>query len=173
VALRLAVERPALVRSLTLIEPVFFAVALADHPDLRARFDAVMAPVTRAMAGGDHAAAARAFMAVWGDGTGWQDLPDAQKRALAEQMPLIAAGEAALHHDAGGMLAPGRLGRLDRPAQLIEGSGSDPIIAAINEGLAARLPRVGRAVIMGAGHMAPITHPRQVGAEILRFLHTV
>ena len=32
------------------------------------------------------------------------------------------------------------------------------------------LPRAERAVIAGAGHMAPITHAKQVSAEILRFL---
>jgi lipase len=35
VALRLAVERPDLVRSLVLIEPVFVAALLADRPDLK------------------------------------------------------------------------------------------------------------------------------------------
>ena len=43
VALRLAVLRPELVRSLVLIEPVFFAVALADHPEMREGFAAQMA----------------------------------------------------------------------------------------------------------------------------------
>lgn len=173
VALRLALERQGLVRSLVLVEPVFFAAAFADHPEMRARLAARMAGVSQAMAAGDHTAAARAFTANWGDGTPWGDLPPAQQRALAARMPLVRAGEPALYDDAGGMLAPGRLEALDRPVLLIEGSESPAIIPAINEALAARLPRAERAVIAGAGHMAPITHAAQVAAEVLRFLRPV
>ncbi|MEQ9258384.1 MAG: alpha/beta hydrolase [Roseovarius sp.] len=169
-ALRLAVERPELVRSLTLIEPVFFAVAFADHPEMRAEEQARDAAFRDAMEAGDMRAAARAFTGNWGDGTAWETLPEAQKNHLASQMYLVAAGRAALYEDAGGMLAPGRLARVACPVLLIEGSTSPPIISAITEGLAARLPDARRRVIEGAGHMAPITHARQVAEEIRRFL---
>ena len=53
VALRLAVTRPELVRSLTLIEPVFFAVAFADDPTAKARFDVTMADYACATDAGD------------------------------------------------------------------------------------------------------------------------
>ena len=173
VALRLAVERPALVRSLTLIEPVFFAVALADDPASRAPFAAQTAELEAAMARGDAFAAARTFTRDWGDGTPWEALPEERRRQMAEGMPLVLAGQAALRDDPGGMLAPGMLAGLSAPALLIEGSESPAIIAAINEGLAARLPSVARAVIMGAAHMAPATHAPQVSAEILQFLERV
>lgn len=62
---------------------------------------------------------------------------------------------------------------MTQPALLIEGSASPAIIGAINEGLAARLPKAERAVMAGAGHMVPLTHARQVSAEILRFLRNV
>ncbi|MFN3207745.1 MAG: alpha/beta fold hydrolase [Roseovarius sp.] len=169
-ALRLAVLRPDLVRSLVLIEPVFFAVALADHPAMRDEFAAQMAPYTEGMQSGDLHAAARGFLGVWGTGSDWCGLAPAERDRLAAQMPLIEAAHGALYDDAGGMLAPGVLARVTQPALLIEGSSSPQIIAAINEGLAARLPRAERAVVAGAGHMVPLTHARQVGTEILRFL---
>ena len=62
------------------------------------------------------------------------------------------------------------VGAVDVPVLLIEGSESPPIVAAIHEALAARLPRAERTMIGGAGHMAPLTHPKQVGSEVLRFL---
>lgn len=173
VALRLAVENPGLVRALVLIEPVFFAAAFADHPHLRAALDAQLAGFVTALAQGDTRAAARAFTDIWGDGTPWEDVPEPQKRQLAEGMPLVAAGDAALFDDVGGMLTPGRLEGLDIPVQLIEGSASPWIIEPISESLAARLPRAERAVIMGAGHMAPLTHAKQVAAEIGRFLSLI
>ena len=173
VALRLAVMRPELVRSLVLIEPVFFAVALADHPQMRDGFAKQMAGFTEGMEAGDGHAAARAFLSVWGNGAEWESLSAAERDRLATQMPLIEAGHPALYDDVGGLLAPGVLQAVRQPALLIEGSTSPDIISAINEGLAARLPRAERAVIAGAGHMVPLTHARQVGAEILRFLRQV
>src|SRR6056297_941405 len=170
VALRLAVEHPGLVRSLVLYEPVFFAVALADHPQMRARHAVEMSGYAKGIAAGDMAAAAQAFLRVWGDGRAWDDLPGAVRAGLAAQMPLIEAAGPALYEDAGGMLASGALARVAAPVLLLEGSASPAIITAINEGLAARLPQAARAVIAGAGHMGPMTHPRQTGAEVLRFL---
>lgn len=172
VALRLAVERPVLVRSLTLIEPVFFAVAQKDRSGPGDAFGAYRAAFDAAMAAGDRRRAAREFLRVWGDGTPWTALPEAQKRVVAERIHLVEAGAAALCDDIGGMLAHGVLEAVRAPALLIEGSASPPVIAAINEGLAARLPRAARAVIMGAGHMVPITHGAQIAPEILRFLET-
>ena len=170
VALRLAVMRPELVRSLVLIEPVFFAVGCADDPGARAHFETAMAGYARAREAGDDMAAAEAFTAVWGDGTPWATIPHAHRAAMADQMYLIEAAQPALYEDVGGMLYPGVLAHVTQPVLLMEGNQSPEIIPAINEGLARRLPRVERAVIAGAGHMAPLTHAKQVSAEILRFL---
>lgn len=170
VALRLAVERPDLVRSLILYEPVFFAVALQDHPELRAGHLAEMAAYSQGMAAGDFYRAAEGFTRVWGDGRGWEALPEAARAAMAAQIPLIEAAAGALYDDAGGMLASRALERVAVPVLLMEGSASRPIIAAINAGLAARLPDACRVVVEGAGHMGPITHPEVVAAEVLGFL---
>ncbi|QYX57708.1 alpha/beta hydrolase [Roseovarius sp. SCSIO 43702] len=173
VALRLAVERPELARSLTLIEPVFFAVALNSRPEMRAAFEREMQGVSDAFEAGDMRAAARAFTELWGAGGKWEDLDDDERARMAAQMPLVQAAEDALYRDAGALLEPGRLEGVTAPALLLEGSRSPEIIPAINEGLAARLPHARRSVIAGAGHMGPITHPSQVASEILRFLDEV
>ena len=170
VALRLAVERPDLVRTLILYEPVFFAVAFADQPQMRAAYAAIMAEYDAGIAAGDYPRAAAEFTRIWGDGRLWVDLPVASRAQLASQMSLIEAAAPALHDDAGGMLSSGALARIGVPVLLMEGSASPPIIAAINAGLAARMPLARRAVIAGAGHMGPITHPAQMAAEIRRFL---
>lgn len=170
VALRLAVMRPDLVRTLTLIEPVFFAVALRDRPEIAPEFEVAQRDFIPAMERGDLLTAARDFTRLWGDGTPWEDIPAKVQQALADQMHLIAASRGALHEDTGGMLDPGVLNRLDRPVLLVEGSKSPDIIHTINDGLSARLPNATRAVIMGAAHMAPVTHADQVADEVLRFL---
>ena len=170
VALRLAVEHPHLVRSLSLYEPVFFAVALADRPDLRAGHAADMARYAAGMASGDMAAAARGFLSVWGGGGAWESLPGTLRARMAGQMPLIEAATPALYHDAGGMLASGALSRIEARVLLIEGTHSPAVIGAINDGLAARLPEARRVRIADAGHMGPITHPQPVADAIRGFL---
>lgn len=168
VALRLAVEHPDLVRSLVLIEPVWFHLARIDAPEAFADHQARMAGFDAAMAEGCALEAARAFTGVWGDGSPWETIPRAQQEALAAQMPLIDAAAGALYGDPGGMLE--RLERVRCPLLLIEGSDSPPVIGAIQEALAARLPQANRAVVAGAAHMVPITHAAQVSGEVLRAL---
>ena len=170
VALRLAVMRPKLVRSLTLIEPVFFAGALRDHPEIAADFESSQGDFIPAMERGDTLTAARDFTRLWGDGTPWDAIPSETQQLLADQMYLIAASKAALHDDVGRMLEPGVLEALAQPVLLVEGSASPDIIHLIGNGLSARLPNVTRTVIMGAAHMAPITHADQVASEVLQFL---
>lgn len=173
VALRLAVEHPELVRSLVLIEPVLFAVAFAGDPAARDAYEALMSDYARAVGAGDPEAAARAFTAIWGDGRDWDSLPAAARAALARDIPMIDAAAPALMEDVAGVLAPGGLERVACPVLLLGGSTSPGITEAIAEGLATRLPRAERAMIVGAGHMAPITHPRQVASELQRFFDAV
>ena len=79
----------------------------------------------------------------------------------------MAGQDPVLEQDRERLLAPGRLEALDLPVLLLEGAQSPPIVAAIQSVLAARLPRAKRAIVPGAAHMLPITHPREV-AELIR-----
>lgn len=170
VALRLAVERPDLVRSLTLIEPVMFAVAETTDPAAYADHVARTGAYVTAMGQGRSEDAARAFIGVWGAGDPLDELPPDRRERLVARMKLIVASEAALYGDCNGLLAPGRLEGVSCPVLLIEGAASPPIVAAIQAGLADRLPDTRRVVVAGAAHMVPITHPAPVAAEIARFL---
>lgn len=119
------------------------------------------------MQAGDRDGAARAFTGLWGDGRPYDSLPEAPRAAITQRIHLIAAGAPLLHDDRSGLLAPGRLERLALPVLLIEGGDSPPVIGAIHDALAARLPQVDRVVVPGAGHMLPVTHPRETAAAIL------
>ncbi|WP_199261090.1 alpha/beta fold hydrolase [Paracoccus binzhouensis] len=159
VALRIAVAAPEAVRSLTLIEPVLFAAA----PE--AMNDALLDDVAARLAAGADAEAAQAFLGVWG-GLDWQSQTPAGQARLARQIHLVQASNDALRHDTADILRAGGLEAIDAPVLIVMGAESPPVIPAIADALAARLPDVGRARVPGAGHMLPITHPRQV-AELI------
>lgn len=173
IALRLAVERPELVRSFTMIEPVFFAAGMRGRPEACAGHLAEYHAFGMAMEAGDLNAAARGFLGAWGGGRPWESFSAEAQARMAQQMPLIAAASPALYDDAGGLLESGVPEAVDIPALLLEGSEAPTIIPAINDTLAARLPLARRGVIEGAGHMSVATHSDQVSAEILRFLRDV
>jgi len=166
VALRLALERPDLVRSLTLFEPVLFAAAKSD-PALQ--LDAWMgsqSDFARFLATGETHRAAEWFNGFWGNGTAWQDIPAGQQAYMADRIHLIPATNAVLFDDRAGMLAPGWLEGLSCPVLLAEGGTSPAVVAAISTALAARLPAATRIVVAGAGHMLPITHAAALAPNV-------
>ncbi|MBF9059214.1 alpha/beta fold hydrolase [Rhodobacterales bacterium HKCCSP123] len=166
VALRLALDHPDRVASLTLIEPVLFAAA-AGHPASRAH-DAAIAGLDPLWEAGDHEGAARLFLSLWGGGTPLDAMPVAQRRYMIDRIWVIVASHPALHDDRAGLLP--RLGQLACPVLLIEGGESPPVISAVQTALGTAFPGHSRVVIDGAGHMVPITHPAAVAAAIGIFL---
>jgi lipase len=169
IALRIAVESPELVRSLTLIEPVYFAAVLADEPDLLEQYERENVEMNAAFAAGDEREAARVFNRDWGDGTPWAMLPDRMKDHMERLIHYVPASSAFLHHDSAGLLEPGRMEGASMPVVLIEGDKSPAMSGKVATSLQKRLPNVERVVIKGAGHMLPVTHPDAV-VEPLRAL---
>lgn len=170
VALLLAVSQPRMVRSLTLIEPVFFAVAKEDAPDVLARFERDTTPYQTALQRGDWMDAARAFNRLWGSGVKWADIPIATRDYMSARMHLISAQHSVLVEDSHGLLAPGRLARAQMPVLLIKGDQSPEIAGSVVDALVDRLPDARSVTIEGAGHMSPITHSDAVGQAVLSFL---
>jgi pimeloyl-ACP methyl ester carboxylesterase len=172
VALRLALETPELVRSLVLIEPVLFAAARARAPEVFAAYRAQAAPFRAAFAAGDAAAAARLFHEEWGQGR-LDDLPARHRDYMVARIGLVVAQDATLSDDAAGMLGGTRLEGLRRPVLLLEGATSPPVIAAIGQELARRLPMVRRDIVAGASHMLPVTHADAVAESVAAHLALV
>ncbi|MEZ5796053.1 MAG: alpha/beta hydrolase [Paracoccaceae bacterium] len=163
VCLRLALDRPDLVRSLMLVEPVIFAAARGTPA-----FDAFRAGhegVARAVAD-DPARGAALFHATWGTGEPLADLPERSRRYIIDRIHHIPAQNPVLVEDAAGLLRPGGLEAMDVPVLLVEGADSPPVIDAVQGVLAARLPRAQRLIVPGAGHMVPITHPDLVARAV-------
>lgn len=168
VALRLALEHPEMVRSLTLIEPVFFAVA--NGSGAYAEHMAAFQPFVDAMQRGDREDAARMFTDEWGTGAEWAALPAAMRAYMTERIGLIPTTAPTLYEDNAGMAVEGRLETVACPVLLLEGVRSPDIVAAINAALAVRLPDVQRLRVEGASHMLPITHSAEVAGVVAGFL---
>lgn len=173
VALRLAAEAPERVRTLTLIEPVAFAFVAADDPARVAEYRDRNLDFDAAMQAGDKMEAARAFNRGWGDGTPWAQIPAQTRQYMADRIDFVAGSAPAVQRDSIGLLKPGALDVITCPVLLLEGDQTDGTIAAANSALMRRIPQAQRGVLKGAGHMAPITHPDMVAAEVRAFLDAV
>ncbi len=166
-ALRIALDHPARVHSLTLIEPVLFCATSGPG---RAAHDAQIAPLAQAMARGDTSAAARVFLDLWGSQP-FDALPDAQQAYITERIWIPLATEPALVADRANILP--RLPFLAIPTLLLDGALSPPVMAEINAALLATLPNARRVTLPDAAHMAPITHPEATAAAITAFLDSL
>jgi pimeloyl-ACP methyl ester carboxylesterase len=163
-ALRLALDHPARVTSLILIEPVLFCAASGPG---RQHHDAQIAGVPRALAQGDKAAAARVFLGLWGSGR-FDMMPPALRTYITDRIWIPDACDAALSRDRAAILD--RLPQVAVPTLLLHGGHSPPVMAEIIARLARDIPGARAEKLPDAAHMAPITHPGATAAAIARAL---
>jgi pimeloyl-ACP methyl ester carboxylesterase len=171
VALRLALEHPGLVRSLTLIESVFFSAAKdANRPEFDTHMGAHLG-FYDLLDKQDKIGAARAFSDIWGGQVPFDDLPQAQRIYMAERIEMIRAGGESLLGEGVDYIPLARVAQLTVPVLLIQGSKTDPIVAAVHASLDDVLPNSDRRIIEGGGHMVPISHPAEVANEMRIFFN--
>lgn len=167
VALRLAAAHPGRVRSLTLVEPVYFCFAGKDEPEALAAHDADARAFAEPLERGDYETGTRIFNEMWGGaGVPWAEMTGTARAGMVRSMRFVRACSPPLYDDPAGILAPGRLDRAAMPTLLLRGTESHPVTKAINDAIARRLSDAENVVIEGAGHMLPITHPAEVAAHL-------
>lgn len=166
VAIRVALERPDLVRSLTLFEPVLFAVALQDGSPEAADWAEKERGFEERINAGDREGAAEWFQSLWGTGVPLSRMPASQRSYIVDRIEAIPAAADVVRDDRVGLLREGRLSGLSVPVLLAEGATSPTVIRAITEGLSRRIPQAERLVQAGAGHMLPITHAADMAPQI-------
>ncbi|HRO57690.1 MAG TPA: alpha/beta hydrolase [Burkholderiaceae bacterium] len=169
IALRLAGERPDLVRGLIGHEPPLFSL-LAGDPELAPMLDEIgprIDAVVERIAAGDHAGAAEQFVETVAIGPGmWAQLPADIQRTLIENAPTFL-DEA---NDPEQLVIDlDRLQGFSRPALLTLGDQSPPIFAPVVARLGEALPRVEVMTLVGAGHVPHVTQPAAYAECVIGF----
>lgn len=170
ITLRLAGERPDLLRGLMAHEPPLFSL-LADDPSASAILDGlggVFPAVLEKIRSGDHRGAAEQFMEMaLGPGC-WGQLPRELQQTVIANAPTFldeANDPEALSFDLESIKA------LACPVLLTTGDESPPMYAPVLVKLAGALPHVETSTFRGAGHLPHVTHPRAFVETTTAFIH--
>ena len=168
--LRAAVQRPERVRALVLYEPTLFALLRSGlaGPGVEREIVAVVNDGAAALDAGDPDGAALRFIDYWMGPGSWAATPEHRKPAIAASVRNLRRWGHALVTEPTPIEA---FARLDVPVLLMTGAASTAAAHGVARCLLQTLPRVTHVEFAGLGHMAPVTHPDAVNAEIERFLN--
>ena len=92
---------------------------------------------------------------------------------MVDKIRMIRAGDHNVYGDRYGFCEPGRLAAMALPVLLIEGGKSHSIVSKINDALERRLQMTNRVRIDQAGHMVPVTHPKETAKAIKFFINNL
>lgn len=170
ISLRLATQRPELIRSLVVHEPPLFGLLESQTetaPALAALRERIGA-VARQLEAGDPAAGARLFVETVAFGPGaWAQLPAQVRETFAFNAPtwldeIREPGSADL--DLRGLAA------FRAPALLSVGGNSPPLFPLVVDRLAQALPHAERYRFPRSGHVPHLSHPQEYVAVVTGFI---
>ena len=171
VALQLALRRPDAVASLTLYEPVRFALLFGAR-GLAAAGDEIVGVgrhiAALAAAGDSHAAAAQ-FVAYWSGAAAWHSMARARQDAVAARMTKVRAEFVALFDDAVPACA---YAALTMPVRLLRGDASPLPARGVASRLNELLPCATLVTLRGGVHMQPVVDAASVVAALPHWLAT-
>jgi pimeloyl-ACP methyl ester carboxylesterase len=168
VALRLASMYPERIASLTVYEPVWFALLFERHADSAEvrevdRIQKALASNTRF----GKLRGAQEFIDYWADGDSWSRIAAKQQARLANLSAKVAA-------EFGALMAAGpatqELYKLEIPVRLLCGTHTRDSAGQISELLAEIVPNVEYFRLDGLAHMAPVTHADDVNPLIIEHI---
>lgn len=164
-ALELARRRPRQFNSLALIEPVVLGALRAPGEEAPlAEVGAMIEDVLAAFAREDTAAAMERFTDYWYGAGAWAAIPLAQRLPIFARAGKMRADVEAVWAD---RTPVSSFADVAQPALVLSAERTTPAARRMAALLAAALPGARRAVIPGAGHMAPVSHAAAL-AEMLK-----
>jgi len=163
-ALRVAMDAGRSVASLAVYEPVLVHALESATGELSP---------ARSIAGG-HALAEdddehflEQFVDYWTGRGAWRALPPRQRRLYLERVAKIRVEVRSSLADPTGVAA---LSRIDAPTLVMSGSQSPAAGRRMSEIAVAAITGAQRRVLVGAGHMGPLTHAREANEAIAQHL---
>jgi pimeloyl-ACP methyl ester carboxylesterase len=171
VVLRLAVERPDLVRTLVLGEPGLptWLVTLPGGERLFAELTGTMIPAKRAVQNGDLELGARLFIdAVLGDGL-FDQLPSSTKSRIMDNVRLIGAEPTDISESVTDITRDDAA-TIRAPTLILTGDQSPEMYLLVSQELARYLPNAEQAQIGGAAHVLHYMNAQAYNATVLAFL---
>ncbi len=165
---RVAARSPALARSLTLIEPVYFHL-IADQPAYLAENDKGMAPVHQACAEGRYHDGARAFMNAWGQPGQFDRMPAAAQDAIARSLSFLADDFDMVSGWPAGQISREAIAAIAAPTLLMQGERTPGSAKAILDAVQTLKPDAARYEVPDAGHLSPVDSPDAVATRLRAF----
>jgi pimeloyl-ACP methyl ester carboxylesterase len=172
VALMAALANPGRVRALAVYEPTLFSLVDTHRPAPNG-LDGIRNAVFAAAAAldvGDRDAAAGHFIDFWVGAGSWSATPAQRKPAIAESVANVRRWSHALFTEPTPAEA---FAALDLPILYMLGGSSPEPAHSVARVLLPFLPGARVVEFAGLGHMAPVTHPEVINAEIAKFLGDV
>jgi len=169
VALIAALANPGRIRALAMYEPTLFALVDAQGPPPNG-VDGIRNAVFAAGAAldaGDRDAAAGHFIDFWMGAGSWSATPSQRRPAIADSVANVRRWSHALFTEPTPAHA---FAALDIPVLYMLGGSSPESAHAVARVLLPVLRGAQVVEFPGVGHMAPVTHPEIINAEIARFL---
>ena len=169
VAIKLAMELPGRLNSLTVYEPVLFNLLMLE-PSTRCMASDVfrlIGRVQRAYRYGDTETAAQRFIDFWSGEGAWMKFTARQQAKMASNIEAVLSNFEAILSEPD---PRPQLRELDVPTLCLYGSRSPTVAVTISQLLGKMLPKVTMAPQIDMGHMGPITHSQRVNRQISEFI---
>lgn len=169
VALLAALDHPQRVQALAIYEPTLFSLVDAQvaPPNGADGIRNAVAAAAAALDDGNRDAAAAHFIDFWMGAGSWSATPPQRKPAIADSVANVRRWSHALLTEPTPVAA---FAALDIPILYLLGGSSPESAHAVARVLIPALRSVRVVEFPGLGHMAPVTHPEAVNAEIAKFL---
>ncbi|EEE36058.1 hypothetical protein RKLH11_3659 [Rhodobacteraceae bacterium KLH11] len=173
IAIKIALMRPDLVKSLTVYEPAAFHFLQNGTNKGKRLFQQIRllsGLVTAAAAEGNAAAGMQHFLDFWNSDGFWQNLPSQAQEKFAGQISSV------MTDFANGLAETWQLKDLaavEIPALIMTGLESPDIAQHVSVAIAKALPNARIALLPELGHMAPVFQPEWINARIFEHVASV
>ncbi len=169
ISLKIALDNPHHIASLTMYEPTAFYF-LEPRTPARLEIDTIRDDTKRLIEAGENEKAAERFMDYWiGPGT-WLATAESTRAKIAKSIGKIRFEWGAAFDPP---CSSQQIQALSMPILLLTGARTTSAACGVMAVLRKLLPRADFVELNNLGHMGPVTHPDVVNREIISFINRV